>query len=91
MKISFFQQLLGQKQEAVEAYTDIIKQDMADEVSLSVAVNNLIALRGPRDVSDGLKKLDRLKDREKQNFHLAPGLENKLSPKQKELEMKRPI
>ncbi|RXH72231.1 hypothetical protein DVH24_033769 [Malus domestica] len=73
-----------QKQEAVEAYTDIIKQDMADEVSLSVAVNNLIALRGPRDVSDGLKKLDRLKDKEKQNFHLAPGLENKLSPKQKE-------
>ncbi|XP_068325995.1 uncharacterized protein [Pyrus communis] len=84
VQLAYVQQLLGQKQEAVEAYTDIIKEDMADEVSLSVAVNNLIALRGPRDVSDGLKKLDRLKDREKQNFHLAPGLENKLSPKQKE-------
>ncbi|CAN6587493.1 unnamed protein product [Malus baccata var. baccata] len=84
VQLAYVQQLLGQKQEAVEAYTDIIKQDMADEVSLGVAVNNLIALRGPRDVSDGLKKLDRLKDKDKQNFHLTPGLDNKLSPKQKE-------
>ncbi|KAM1633553.1 hypothetical protein ACFXTN_010595 [Malus domestica] len=84
VQLAYVQQLLGQKQEAVEAYMDIIKQDMADEVSLGVAVNNLIALRGPRDVSDGLKKLDRLKDKDKQNFYLTPGLDNKLSPKQKE-------
>lgn len=84
MQISFFQQLLGHKQEAIEAYTDIIKQDLADELSLAVAVNNLIALRGPRDVSDGLRKFDRLREKDKQNFHLAPGVDLKLFSKQRE-------
>lgn len=58
---------------------------MGDDLSLAVAVNNLIALRSPKDVSDGLKKLDRLKQKDdKQNFHLTPKLDSKLSPKQKE-------
>lgn len=85
MQISFFQQLLGNRQEAIQAYTDIIKSDVGDELSLAVAVNNLIALRSPKDVSDGLKKLDRLKQKDdKQSFHLTPKLDSKLSPKQKE-------
>ena len=49
-----------------------------------MAVNNLIALKGPKDVSDGLRKFDRLKEKERQNFQLARGLDLKLSPKQRE-------
>ncbi|XP_075649755.1 uncharacterized protein LOC142620240 [Castanea sativa] len=71
-------------QEAIEAYTDITNRDLADESSLAVAVNNLIALKGPKDVSDGLQKLDRLKEKDSQNFQLAHGLNLKLSPKQRE-------
>lgn len=77
-------QLLGHTQEAIEAYTDIIKRDLADESSLAVAVNNLIALKGPKEVSDSLRKLDRLKEKDSQYFQLARGLDLKLSPKQKE-------
>lgn len=84
MQISFIHQLLGHTQEAIEGYTDIINRDLADESSLAVAVNNLIALKGPKDVSDGLRKLDRLKEKDSQNFQLAHGLNLKLSPKQRE-------
>ncbi|KAF3954556.1 hypothetical protein CMV_020112 [Castanea mollissima] len=51
---------------------------------MAVAVNNLIALKGPKDVSDGLQKLDRLKEKDSQNFQLAHGLNFQLSPKQRE-------
>lgn len=49
-----------------------------------MAVNNLISIKGPKDVSDGLKKFDRLKEKETQNFQLARGLDMKLSPSQRE-------
>ncbi|KAJ7957619.1 Signal recognition particle subunit SRP72 [Quillaja saponaria] len=84
VQLAYVQQLLGRKQEAVEAYSDIIKRDLADESSIAVAVNNLIASKGPKDVSDSLKKFDRLKDKDTQNFQLARGLDAKLSLKQKE-------
>lgn len=79
-----FEQLLGHTQEATQAYTDVIKRDLADESSLAVAVNNLIAVKGPKDVSDGLRKFDRLKEKETQNFQLARALDLKLAPNQKE-------
>ncbi|CAL0324901.1 unnamed protein product [Lupinus luteus] len=84
VQLAYVQQLLGRKQDAMEAYTDIIKRDLADESSIAVAVNNLISLKGPKDVSDGLRKLDRLKEKETQNFELAHGLDLKLLAKQKE-------
>lgn len=84
VQLAYVQQLLGHTQEASEAYTHIINRDLADEPSLAVAVNNLIALKGPKDVSDGLRKLDRLKEKDSQNFQLAHGLNLKLSPKQRE-------
>lgn len=70
----------------MESYTDIIKKNMDDELSLAVAVNNLIALKGAKDVSDGLRKLDRLLEKGDgtQKFQLARGLDLKLSQKQKE-------
>lgn len=67
----------------MEAYTEIINRNLADESSFAVAVNNLIALKGSKDVSDNLRKLDRLKEQDAQAFQLARGLD-KLSPKQKE-------
>ncbi|KAK7246934.1 hypothetical protein RIF29_41805 [Crotalaria pallida] len=84
VQLAYVQQLLGRKQDAMEAYTDIIKRDMADESSIAVAVNNLISLKGSKDASDSLRKLDRLKEKEAQNFELARGLDLKLLAKQKE-------
>ncbi|MED6168237.1 hypothetical protein PIB30_010018 [Stylosanthes scabra] len=84
VQLAYVQQLLGRKQDAIEAYIDIIKRDMADESSIAVAVNNLVSLRGPKDVSDSLRKLDRLKDKEAQNFQLASELDLKLPAKEKE-------
>lgn len=77
---------MGQFAEAREAYTDIINRNLADPPSLAVATNNLIALKGTKDVSDGLKKLDRLKEASSgtQQFQLAHALDLKLSSRQKE-------
>ncbi|KAA8521616.1 hypothetical protein F0562_012289 [Nyssa sinensis] len=86
VQLAYVQQLLGHTQAAIESYTDIIKRNLADESSLAVATNNLISLRGPKDVSDSLRKLDRLieKGNGPQSFQLASGLDLKLSPKQRE-------
>lgn len=49
-----------------------------------MAVNNLIAGKGPKEISDSLRKLDRLKEKDSQKFELARAIDLKLSPKQKE-------
>ncbi|KAK9119987.1 hypothetical protein Scep_018080 [Stephania cephalantha] len=86
VQLAYVQQLLGQSLEAMDGYKDIIKKNLADDSSLAVAINNLISLRGPKDVSDSLRKLDGLieKDNGAKNFQLARGLDLKLSSKQKE-------
>ncbi|XP_028772228.1 signal recognition particle subunit SRP72-like [Neltuma alba] len=84
VQLAYVQQLLGRKQDAMEGYTDIIKRDLADESSIAVALNNLVSLKGPKDVSDSLKKLDRLKEKEAPSFQLAHGLDLKLSARQRE-------
>ncbi|KAJ8758902.1 hypothetical protein K2173_002681 [Erythroxylum novogranatense] len=83
VQLAYVQQLLGRSQEAMEAYMDIINKNLADESTFAVAVNNLIALKGQKDVSDSLRKLDRLKEQDAPNFQLSRGLD-KLSPKQRE-------
>ncbi|XP_019233355.1 PREDICTED: signal recognition particle subunit SRP72-like [Nicotiana attenuata] len=86
VQIAYVQQILGNTQEAVAAYTDLVKRNLADDSSLAVAVNNLIALKGPKDVSDGLRKLDKLIEKSDgpEKFQLARGLDLKLSQKQRE-------
>ncbi|XP_008799956.2 signal recognition particle subunit SRP72 [Phoenix dactylifera] len=86
VQIAYVQQLLGRTQEAVEAYMGIINRNLADASSLAVATSNLIALRGGKDVSDSLRKLDRLIEKVggAQPFQLANGLDFKLSTRQKE-------
>lgn len=69
----------------MQAYLDMIKHNLADESTLAIATNNLISLRGPKEVSDSLKKLDRLIEKaDGGRFRLAGPLESKLSVKQKE-------
>ncbi|CAN7129719.1 unnamed protein product [Brassica rapa subsp. narinosa] len=84
VQLAYVQQVLGQTQESTSSYADIIKRNLADESSLAVAVNNLIALKGSKDVSDGLRKLDRLKEKDSPNFQLSQTLDAKLSQKHKE-------
>ncbi|KAL3347796.1 hypothetical protein AABB24_021443 [Solanum stoloniferum] len=86
VQIAYVQQILGNTQEAIASYTDLVKRNFADESSLAVAVNNLIALKGPKDVSDGLRKLDKLIEKSDgpEKFPLARGLDLKLSQKQRE-------
>ncbi|CAL5350479.1 unnamed protein product [Camellia sinensis] len=86
VQLAHVQQLLEHTQEAIEAYTDIIKRNLADESSLAMASNNLISFKGLKDVSDSLRKLDRLieKGSGPQIFQLACGLDLKLSLKQRE-------
>ena len=84
--IIFLLQLLGHTQEAIESYTGMINRNLADASSLAVATNNLIALRGTKDTSDSLRKLDRLMEKTggARQFQLANGLNFKLSQRQKE-------
>ncbi|KAK9286416.1 hypothetical protein L1049_014812 [Liquidambar formosana] len=86
VQLAYVGQLLGKTPYAIEAYTDIINRNLADELSLAVAVNNLIVLKGPKDISHSLRKLDRLieKGDGAETYHLAGGLDLKLSLKQRE-------
>ncbi|KFK41175.1 hypothetical protein AALP_AA2G095200 [Arabis alpina] len=84
VQLAYVQQVLGQLQESTSFYVDFIERKVDDESSLAVAVNNLIALKGSRNVSDGLKKLDKLKEKDSQNFQLTQALDMKLSQKNKE-------
>lgn len=64
----------------------ILNRNLSDYPSLAVATNNLVALRGTKDVSDSLRRLDRLIERGSggKHFQLAKGLDFKLSSRQKE-------
>ncbi|THU52609.1 hypothetical protein C4D60_Mb10t05760 [Musa balbisiana] len=86
VQLAYVHQLQGQTQEAIEAYMAIINCNLSDASSLAVAANNLIALRGTKDVSDSLRRLDRLieKGAGAKQFQLANGLDVKLSTRQKE-------
>ncbi|XP_074312365.1 uncharacterized protein LOC141647897 [Silene latifolia] len=85
VQLAYVQQLLGDTQAAMGVYLDMIKRNYADISTLAVATNNLIGLRGPKDVSDSLKKIDRLLEKgDEGRFQLTSELEWKLSVKQKE-------
>ena len=47
-------------------------------------MSNLIAVKGPKDVSDGLRKLDRLKEKDAQSFLLSRTVDLKLLRTQRE-------
>ncbi|XP_039120897.1 signal recognition particle subunit SRP72 [Dioscorea cayenensis subsp. rotundata] len=86
VQLAYVQQLMGSTPETIEAYASIVNRNLADTSSLAVATNNLVALKGTKDVSDSLRKLDRLieKANGSQQLQLANGLDFKLFPRQKE-------
>lgn len=86
VQLAYVHQLQGQTEEAIEAYMSIINRNLSDASSLAVATNNLISLRGAKDVSDSLRRLDRLieKGTGARQFQLANSLDFKLSTRQKE-------
>ena len=87
VQLAYVQQALGNSGDAMTAYNNILKQKLADAPSIAVATNNLIALKGAKDVFDGLKKFDKLIDKSGagQGLQLADSLEHKLSARQKEV------
>ncbi|KAG6490491.1 signal recognition particle subunit SRP72-like [Zingiber officinale] len=86
VQLAYAHQLQGRTQEAIEAYTAILNRNPSDYPSLAVATNNLVSLRGTKDVSDSLRRLDRLIEKGSggKQFQLANGLDFKLSSRQKE-------
>ncbi|KAF9600263.1 hypothetical protein IFM89_005849 [Coptis chinensis] len=86
VQLAYVEQLLGHPKEAMDAYLDIINKNLADDASLAVAINNFIAVRGSKDASDGLRKIDRLLEKADlaDGLHFARGLDFKLFSKQKE-------
>ncbi|GJP34687.1 hypothetical protein CLOM_g19098 [Closterium sp. NIES-68] len=60
VQLAYTHQMLGRRMEALESYVAFLKRKPADAPSAAVAVTNLLALRGARDVVDGLKRLDRV-------------------------------
>ena len=87
VQLAYVQQALGNSGDAMTAYNNILNQKLADAPSIAVATNNLIALKGAKDVFDGLKKFDKLIDKSGtgQGLQLADSLEHKLSARQKEV------
>ncbi|GLJ44232.1 hypothetical protein SUGI_0923960 [Cryptomeria japonica] len=86
VQLAYVKQVLGTSGDAITTYNNILKQKLADSSSIVVATTNLIALKGTKDVSDGLKKLDKLIEKSDggQGLQLVDGLEYKLSSRQKE-------
>ncbi|XP_073150337.1 uncharacterized protein [Henckelia pumila] len=86
VQLAYVKHIMGDTQEAFESYSNIIKRNLADESSLAVSTNNFVALKGPKDASDGLRKLDKLIEKSEGplTFRLARDLDLKLSQKQKE-------
>lgn len=76
----------GRVEEATESYNAILKRKPADAPSLSVATNNLVALKGVRDLFDGLKKTEKFLEKKGagQKIQFAENLEHRLSARQKE-------
>jgi signal recognition particle subunit SRP72 len=86
VQLAYVQQMQGRFDEALESYNAILKKKPADAPSLAVATNNLIAVKGARDLFDALKKTEKLLEKKDagQKLQFAENLENRLSMRQKE-------
>eukprot|EP00240_Pyramimonas_obovata_P002001 CAMPEP_0118923780 /NCGR_PEP_ID=MMETSP1169-20130426/2185_1 /TAXON_ID=36882 /ORGANISM="Pyramimonas obovata, Strain CCMP722" /LENGTH=531 /DNA_ID=CAMNT_0006864821 /DNA_START=67 /DNA_END=1659 /DNA_ORIENTATION=+ len=75
----------GRTQEALDLFTTALKVDSTDAASKAVATNNLVAARGPRELFDAMKRLDRvLASPSPSCTQLSPQLEGRLSGAQQE-------
>jgi hypothetical protein len=69
-------------EEAVESYNRVLKRKPV----VAIASNNLISIKGGKDLWDSLKKFDKLLENKGlgQKLQFAEGLDHKLSTRQKE-------
>eukprot|EP00850_Spirogloea_muscicola_P023788 SM000388S14668 [mRNA] locus=s388:42467:48655:- [translate_table: standard] len=73
----------GRVQEAANGYSAVLKRHPADAPSVAIATSNLVALRGSKDLFDGLKRVDKLVERRPEGeVVLAAGLVGKLTAQQ---------
>eukprot|EP00897_Mesotaenium_endlicherianum_P002184 jgi/Mesen1/1994/ME000147S01088 len=89
VQLAYVQQMQGRAGEAVQSYSALLKRRLADAPSMAVACNNLVALRGSKDLFDSLKRMDKLVAADRGSagggaLSLADGLDAKLSARQKE-------
>ncbi|CAK9259565.1 unnamed protein product [Sphagnum jensenii] len=86
VQLAYVQQMQGCTEEAIESYNRVLKRKPVDALSVAIASNNLIAIRGGKDLFDSLKKSDKLLENKGlgQKLQFAEGLDHKLSTRQKE-------
>eukprot|EP00898_Chlorokybus_atmophyticus_P005459 jgi/Chlat1/5914/Chrsp4S06247 len=83
VQLSYIVQAAGRSAEAIDGYTAFLKKKLDDPVATAIATNNLVALRGDRDLFDALKRTEKLLDKSSPGFRLIDALENRLSAEQK--------
>jgi signal recognition particle subunit SRP72 len=86
VQLAYLHQMQGRHDEALDSYNAVLKKKPADASSLAVAAINSIALKGARDLFDGLKKTEKLLEKKDagQKLQFAENLEYRLSMRQKE-------
>ncbi|KAL2635678.1 hypothetical protein R1flu_007157 [Riccia fluitans] len=86
VQLAYVQQMQGRGAEALDSYNAFLKKKVQDDSSIAVASNNLIALRGARDLFDALKKFDKIFEKKAGGHRLqfSEKLDSRLSAKQKE-------
>lgn len=87
VQLAYVQQVQARNMEALESYNKLLKQKLADAPSMAVASNNLIALKGNKDMFDSIKKFEKLFEKKTSSelgVLFMEGLEHKLSSRQKE-------
>ncbi|KAI5057233.1 hypothetical protein GOP47_0027248 [Adiantum capillus-veneris] len=87
VQLAFVQQAQDRSVEALEAYNKLLKQKLGDAPSMAVACNNVVVLRGNKELADSIRKLDNLFEKKtspEQGLLFVDTLEHKLSTRQKE-------
>lgn len=87
VQLAYVQQAQDRTMEALERYKQQLKQKLADAPSMAVSCNNLVVLKGNKELSDSIKKLENLFEKKtspEQGLLFVEGLEHKLSGRQKE-------
>mmetsp|Transcript_13495 Transcript_13495/g.18500 ORF Transcript_13495/g.18500 Transcript_13495/m.18500 type:complete len:680 (-) Transcript_13495:341-2380(-) len=86
VQLGYVAQQAGKLAEAAELYNSALRLDQnVDLTSRAVATNNLVAARGPTDLFDAQKRLDRLmKDPQPTCVSFTPTLDTRLTANQKQ-------
>ncbi|KAH6558976.1 hypothetical protein KP509_1Z034700 [Ceratopteris richardii] len=87
VQLAFVRQAQGRTAEALDAYNKFLKLKLGDAPSIAVACNNVVVLRGNRELADSIRKFENLFEKNntpEQGLLFMETLEHKLSSRQKE-------